>query len=103
MEKEKIIGILGGMGPEATIDLFQKIVKLTRAQQDQEHLRIIIFNNPKIRTALKQYFMMVKILLPELIKTAQELEKAGADFVIIPCNTAHYYHEQIQKRSASLS
>jgi aspartate racemase len=97
MEKEKIIGILGGMGPEATIDLFQKIVKLTRAQQDQEHLRIIIFNNPKIPDRTKAILYDGKNPLPELIKTAQELEKAGADFVIIPCNTAHYYHEQIQK------
>ena len=50
---EKIIGILGGMGPEATIDLFHKIVKATNAKKDQEHLRIIIDNNPKIpdRTA----------------------------------------------------
>jgi aspartate racemase len=45
---EKIIGILGGMGPEATIDLFTKIVKGTRVQKDQDHLRILIDNNPKI-------------------------------------------------------
>ena len=50
---EKIIGILGGMGPEATIDLFYKIIKFTPAEKDQDHLRIIIDNNPKIpdRTA----------------------------------------------------
>jgi aspartate racemase len=45
---EKIIGILGGMGPEATIDLFTKIVKGTRVRKDQDHLRILIDNNPKI-------------------------------------------------------
>lgn len=44
----KTIGILGGMGPAATIDLFQKIVMNTQAKIDQEHLRIIIYNNPKI-------------------------------------------------------
>lgn len=44
----KTIGILGGMGPAATIDLFQKIVLCTPAVRDQEHLSIIIYNNPKI-------------------------------------------------------
>lgn len=97
MEKEKTIGILGGMGPEATIDLFQKIVRLTPAQKDQEHLRIIIFNNPKIPDRTKAILHGGENPLPELIKTAQVLEKAGADFIIMPCNTAHYYHEQIQK------
>ncbi|GAI88726.1 unnamed protein product, partial [marine sediment metagenome] len=44
---EKIIGILGGMGPEATIDLFYKIIKFNPSEKDQDHLRIIIDNNPK--------------------------------------------------------
>ena len=47
--REKVIGILGGMGPEATIDLFVKIVKGTKAKKEQDHLRILIDNNPKIR------------------------------------------------------
>ena len=97
MKKEKIIGILGGMGPEATIDLFQKIVKLTPAQHDQDHLKIIIFNNPKIPDRTKAIFYGGENPLPELIKTAQDLEKAGADFIIMPCNTAHYYRQEIQK------
>lgn len=45
---QKIIGILGGMGPEATLDLFYKIIKLSPAEKDQDHFRIIIDNNPKI-------------------------------------------------------
>ena len=48
IHKEKIIGVLGGMGPEATLDLFDKILKNTKAQKDQDHLRVIIYNNPKI-------------------------------------------------------
>ena len=47
-QKEKTIGILGGMGPYATVELFSKILKFTPARKDQEHLRIIIDNNPKI-------------------------------------------------------
>jgi len=94
---EKIIGILGGMGPEATIDLFYKIIKFTPAEKDQEHLRIIIDNNPKIPDRTTAILGKGEDPLPALRETAQNLEKAGADFIIIPCNTAHYYISQIQK------
>lgn len=95
--KEKIIGILGGMGPEATIDLFQKIVQFSPAKQDQDHLRMIIDNNPKIPDRTKAILYNGENPLPELIRTAQNLEKAGADFIIMPCNTAHYFYHEIQK------
>jgi len=88
---QKIIGILGGMGTEATLDLFYKIIKLSPAEKDQDHFRIIIDNNPKIPDRTDAILGIGKDPLPELIKTAQNLEKAGADFIIMPCNTAHYF------------
>jgi aspartate racemase len=94
---EKIIGILGGMGPEATIDLFYKIIKFTPAEKDQEHLRIIIDNNPKIPDRTAAILGKGEDPLPALQKTAQNLEKAGADFIVIPCNTAHYFLSSIQE------
>jgi aspartate racemase len=94
---EKIIGILGGMGPEATIDLFYKIIKFTPAEKDQDHLRIIIDNNPKIPDRTAAILGKGEDPLPALQETARNLEKAGADFIIIPCNTAHYYISQIQE------
>jgi len=94
---EKIIGILGGMGPEATIDLFYKIIKFTPAEKDQDHLRIIIDNNPKIPDRTAAILEKGKDPLPALRKTAKNLEKAGADFIIIPCNTAHYFLPLIQE------
>ncbi len=94
---EKIIGILGGLGPEATIDLFYKIVKLTPVEKDQDHFRIIIDNNPKIPDRTDAIMGNGKDPLPELIATAQNLEKAGADFIIMPCNTAHYFISEIQQ------
>lgn len=94
---EKIIGILGGMGPEATIDLFYKIIKFTPAEKDQEHLRIIIDNNPKIPDRTAAILGKGEDPLPALQETAQNLEKAGADFIIIPCNTAHYFLSSIQE------
>ena len=94
---EKIIGILGGMGPEATLDLFHKIIKLSPAEKDQDHFRIIIDNNPKIPDRTDAILGTGKDPLPKLIKTAQNLEKAGANFIIMPCNTAHYFISEIQQ------
>jgi len=94
---EKIIGILGGMGPEATIDLFYKIIKFTPAKKDQDHLRIIIDNNPKIPDRTAAILGKGEDPLPALQETAQNLEKAGADFIVIPCNTAHYFLSSIQE------
>jgi aspartate racemase len=87
----KTIGILGGMGPAATLDLFHKIIVNTPVQTEQEHHRIIIYNNPKIPPRTQQSYP-----LPELIKSALLLEKAGADFIIMPCNAAHVWLEQIK-------
>ncbi|MBU1035633.1 amino acid racemase [bacterium] len=94
---EKIIGILGGMGPEATIDLFYKIIKFTPAEKDQDHLRIIIDNNPKIPDRTAAILGKGEDPLPALRESARNLEKAGADFIVIPCNTAHYFLSSIQK------
>ena len=93
----KTVGILGGMGPEATILFYQKIVKSTPANQDQDHLKTIIYSNPKIpdrtQSIQDQCFEPITKALQE---SAQVLERAGADFISIPCNTAHYWHKEIQ-------
>ncbi len=94
---EKIIGILGGMGPEATVDLFYKIIKFTPVEKDQDHLRIIIDNNPKIPDRTAAILRKGEDPLPALQKTAKNLEKAGVDFIIIPCNTAHHFLSSIQE------
>lgn len=96
-KKEKIVGILGGMGPLATIDVFSKIVKATPAKKDWEHLRIIIDNNPKIPSRTRAVVLGEQSPLPAMIETAKNLENAGADLIIIPCNSAHYYIEDLKK------
>ncbi len=95
---EKIIGILGGMGPEATIDLFTKIVKGTGAKKDQDHLRILIDNNPKIPDRTLAIQGKGPSPLSQMVRSAKALERAGADFMIIPCVTAHYYHRSLQQK-----
>lgn len=96
--REKIIGILGGMGPEATLDLAGKIIKLTPINKEQDHCRLIIDNNPKIENRTDAIFSgRTEKIISQLSMTARNLEKAGADFILIPCNTAHYFLEDIRK------
>jgi aspartate racemase len=95
---EKIIGILGGMGPEATIDLFAQIVKGTKVKKDQDHLRIIIDNNPKVPDRTLAIQKKGPSPLPQLIRSAKILENTGADFIVIPCVTAHYYYKPLKKK-----
>ncbi len=93
----KTIGILGGMGPEATIYLFRLIVKLTRVNKDQEHIPIIVCNNPQIPDRTAAILGQGPSPLPFLIEGASFLEKAGADLILMPCVTAHFYYKEIVK------
>jgi aspartate racemase len=95
---EKIIGILGGMGPEATADLYMRIIRATKVQRDQDHHRVIIDSNAKIPDRTPAIQGKGPSPLPMLVETGLNLQRAGADFLIIPCNTAHYFHAELQKR-----
>ena len=95
---EKTIGILGGMGPEATADLFMRIIRATPVKRDQDHLHVIIDSNSKIPDRTPAILGTGENPLPLLVETGQRLEKAGADLLIMPCNTAHYFHAKIQEQ-----
>jgi aspartate racemase len=92
----KVIGILGGMGPEATLDCFGKIIKNTPAKTDREHLRVIMDSNPGIPDRIAAILGDGESPVPALIEECRGLEKAGADFIIIPCVTVHFFLPQIQ-------
>jgi len=92
---EKVVGIIGGMGPEATVDLFRKIVEATPAKRDQEHLRILVDCNAKIPSRPAALLKGGPDPTPLLQETARTLERAGADVLLIACNTAHLFHDRI--------
>lgn len=96
---EKIIGILGGMGPEATLDCFAKIIKNTPAKKDQEHLRVIIDSNPKVPDRTPAIIGDGESPVPTIVEGCRALERAGADFIIIPCVSAHFFLNEIQEQS----
>lgn len=92
-----ILGIMGGMGPAATCDIYNKIIQLTPATCDQEHLHIIIDGNSKIPDRTKFICGDGEDPRIEMIRSAIKLEMMGADYIIIPCNTAHYFYDDIIK------
>ena len=95
-KKEKVVGILGGMGPAATLDLISKILKHTPATVEQDHLRILVDINPKVPDRVAAILEGKKEILPVLTGMAQALERMGADLLAISCNNAHYYWEAVR-------
>lgn len=93
--KYKTIGIIGGMGSLAAVDLFNKIVINTDAACDQEHIPILIDNNTQIPDRTDFLLGLGESPLKHLIKSAEKLKNGGADFVLIACNTAHHFIAQI--------
>lgn len=93
--KEKILGIIGGMGPEATAQLYMKIIKATKVKKDQEHFRIVIDSNPKIPDRTRAILGLGESPVPYIIETANNIKKMGADIACIPCITSHYFYDEI--------
>lgn len=95
----KTLGIIGGMGPLATIDLYQKIVSLTPAKCDQEHIHVIIDSYAQIEDRTKFIMGCGDSPLNKLTQSAKLLKNAGADAIIMPCNTAHFFAKDIEKNA----
>lgn len=85
------IGILGGMGSAATVDLFDRIVRATPARRDQEHIPILIVNDPAIPDRTQAILHGGEDPTPRMQAGIDKLAAMGATFAVIPCNTAHYY------------
>ncbi|WP_432352842.1 aspartate/glutamate racemase family protein [Sporosarcina sp. A2] len=94
----KTLGIIGGVGPLATMYYGDMIVRLTEAEKDQDHINMIILNDTTIpdRTAFILDSTQTNPV-PVLVKDAQKLEAMGAQVITIPCNTAHTFFKEIQE------
>src|SRR3989304_4023725 len=93
----KTIGIIGGMGPEATVDLMARVIRATPAQDDADHIRMIVDNDPGVPSRIKALLDGTgESPGPYLVAMARRLESWGADVLAMPCNTAHYYHGEIR-------
>ena len=92
------LGILGGLGPIATAYFMELLIQMTKAEKDQDHLQMIIYNMPQIpdRTA---YILGKSEENPadEMIRLGKQLAAQGADCIAIPCITAHYFYEELSR------
>lgn len=96
MTDRRVIGVLGGMGPLATADLYRKIIDATPAQRDQDHLHVIIDADPRVPDRTEALLRGGEDPTPWLITGGRRLAAAGADFIVMPCNTAHAFLPRVQ-------
>jgi len=93
--EEKTVGILGGMGSYATLKFFENIIKQTPAKKDWEHLRIIIDNNTNIPSRTRAVLYNEESPVQSMIQSIINLSSIGVDFVAVPCNSAHYFYDEV--------
>ncbi len=94
----KTLGILGGMGPMATADLFYRIINLTEAKSDRDHIHIITDNYCEIPDRSAYILGEGEDPIYHMYEAAKKLEGIGADFLVMPCNTAHYFYDKLSKK-----
>jgi len=93
----KVVGIIGGMGPESTADLFLRIIRATPAERDQDHLRVIVHSDPSVPDRTEAILSgRTQPVVDALVRAARTLEVAGAQVLAMPCNTAHYFLPQLR-------
>lgn len=94
------LGIVGGVGPAATVDFMGKVVKNTTASKDQDHIKMVVEQNPQIPDRTANLLRDEADPTVALYATCKRLESEGANAIAIPCNTAHAYVERIQPHLA---
>jgi len=92
---DRVVGVIGGMGPDATIDFMSKVLNLTPASRDQDHVRMLVEQNPRVPSRQLAMTGEGEDPGPVVAAMASRLETAGADFLVMPCNTAHAWQEDI--------
>ena len=95
----KTAGVMGGMGPDATVDFMAKVIALTGSATDQDHIHLIVDQDPGVpnrQHAIQNGSSDVTRALGEM---AARLENAGADFLVLVCNTAHVFLDDVHART----
>jgi aspartate racemase len=90
------VGVVGGVGPLATVDFMNKVVRLTEASRDQDHIKMIVEQNPQIPDRTEQLLHNGTDPTIAMFATCKKLEAADADIIAIPCNTAHAFVDRMQ-------
>jgi aspartate racemase len=91
-----MIGVLGGMGPAATVDFLAKLIRLTPAERDQDHVPVVVLSEPRVPDRVGPIMDgRGPSPLDALRRGIRTLERAGAGCIAIPCHTAHFWYDQM--------
>lgn len=96
---KRAVGIIGGMGPEATLDLFGKVIRHTDASCDAEHIRIYVDCHTGIPDRTRAILDGGESPVPYIAESAEKLAAMGAEFLLLPCNTSHFFFDEIEQAS----
>lgn len=91
-----MIGVIGGMGPLATVDFMHKVILATQAEDDDQHVPLLVSNDPRIPRRPAAILGAGESPLPRLIEIRDRLLRAGATALVMPCNTAHHWHAALR-------
>ncbi|HXF67998.1 MAG TPA: amino acid racemase, partial [Burkholderiales bacterium] len=94
----RLLGVLGGMGPLATVDFMRKVIEATPARSDQEHLPLIVYSVPQVPDRTAAILQGGASPLPAMLRGIEVLGRAGAQALAIPCNTAHYWYDELVRQ-----
>lgn len=93
-----VVGVLGGMGPLATIDFMRKVLEATPAARDQDHVPMLVSCLPQIPDRTAAFRGVGDSPLDAIVDSGRRLTSAGADLIVMPCNTAHLWFDEVQAR-----
>ena len=93
---DKLVGVIGGMGPDATVDFMSRVLRETPAGKDQDHVRMVVDHNPRIPSRQLAMRGEGENPGPVIASMAERLASAGADFLVMPCNLAHAWQSDIR-------
>ncbi len=92
----KKLGVLGGMGPLATVTFMTKVIELTTAKSDQDHVPMMVSNVPQIPDRTAAIMQQGNDPFPKLLSCLRDLENGGSNLFVIPCNTAHFWYDRLK-------
>jgi aspartate racemase len=99
MVNRRLIGVLGGMGPMATVDFMQKVIEATPAVRDQDHVPLLVRSIPQVPDRAAAIFDGHDEPFPYLLAGVHALSAAGAELIVMPCNTAHAWYDRLAAAS----
>jgi aspartate racemase len=95
MALRKLVGVLGGMGPLATVDFMQKVIAATPAERDQDHVPMLVYSVPQIPDRVAALSTGSDEPFPALVEGLRTLERGGVKLIVMPCNTAHAWFDRL--------